>query len=129
MKTGILTGLAVVAVFAAWVGSPMNAQTIFDEGKAEVGRTLALQACTGCHLVSPDQPFKPIYTGTPRPPDFREIANRPNTTAASLRHHLQTLPAVPKDLHMANPLLSTQELRDVVAFIIMLRDKPAALAR
>ena len=121
MNTKILGVLAVFVMSAAWLGSSTNAQTTSAEGKAEAGRTFALQACTGCHLVAPDQPFKPIYTGTPRPPDFREIANRPNTTAASLRHHLQTLPAVPTDLHMANPLLSNQQLRDVVAFIISLR--------
>jgi cytochrome c1 len=46
-----------------------------------------------------------------------------------LLHHVETLPAVPKNLRMANPLLSSQELRDVVAFIISLRDIPAALPR
>jgi hypothetical protein len=98
-------------------------------GNAEDGRTFALRACTGCHVVAPDQPFKPIYTGPPRPPDFKEIAKRPNLAAASLLHHVETLPAVPKNLRMANPLLSSQELRDVVAFIISLRDIPAALPR
>jgi cytochrome c1 len=33
---------------------------------------------------------------------------------------------VPEDLPMGTPLLSSQELRDLVAFIISLRDKPAA---
>jgi hypothetical protein len=65
-------------------------------GNAEDGRTFALRACTGCHVVAPDQPFKPIYTGPPRPPDFKEIAKRPNLAAASLLHHVETLPAVPK---------------------------------
>jgi hypothetical protein len=32
-------------------------------------------------------------------------------------------------LHMANALLSSQELRDVVAFIITLRNNPAAPTR
>jgi hypothetical protein len=119
----------VLAVSTVWSASVANAQTTSIGGKAEAGRTFALQACTGCHLVVPDQPFMPIYTGPPRPPDFREIANQSSTTPASLRHHLQTLPAVPKDFHMANPLLSGQEVRDVVAFIISLRDKPAGSAQ
>ena len=90
---------------------------------------MALLACTGCHVVAPDQPFKPIRNGSPRPPDFKEIANRPGITAASLQHHLETLPAVPANAHMPNPVLSSQELRDVAAFIISLRDKPAAPAQ
>jgi cytochrome c1 len=111
------------------VAPATNAQKKLAAGNAEDGRTFALRACTGCHVVAPDQPFKPIYTGPPRPPDFNEIAKRPNLAAASLLHHVETLPAVPKNLRMANPLLSSQELRDVVAFIISLRDIPAALPR
>jgi len=128
MKKGILAVLALLAVSAGF-GFSARAQTVSVEGEAERGRTFALQACTGCHLVAPNQPFKPIYTGTPRPPDFAEIANRPNITSASLQHHLQTLPAVPKDSLMANPMLSNEQLRQVVAFIITLRNQPANSAR
>jgi cytochrome c1 len=129
MKARIFAVLAIVAVSAAGASLAANAQVKPVEGNAEDGRTLALRACTGCHVVAPDQSFKPIYIGPPRPPDFKEIANQPRVTAASLRHHVETLPAVPKNLDMANPLLSSQELRDVVAFIITLRDKPAAPTR
>ena len=118
--------LAIIAVSIGWGMQYANAQTKFVEGGVEAGRALALRACTGCHVVTADQPFEPVFTGPPRPPDFKEIANTPNITAASLQHHLQTLPAVPKNLRMANPLLSSQERRDVVGFIISLRDKPAA---
>jgi mono/diheme cytochrome c family protein len=92
-------------------------------GDAAAGRALALEACTGCHIVAADQPFKPIYTGSLRPPDFKDIANKPNTTAASLRHYLATLPTVPADSRMANPDLTAVQLEDVVAFIMTLRDK------
>jgi cytochrome c553 len=124
---------AVLAIVAASAGAPpatsAQMQTTLVAGNAGDGRTFALRACTGCHVVEPDQPFKPIYTGPPSPPSFKEIANQPKVTAASLRHHLETLPAVPKNLHIANALLSSQELRDVVAFIITLRDNPAAPTR
>jgi mono/diheme cytochrome c family protein len=113
-------------VSAAWTAPAANAQTKLVEGNAEAGRSMALLACTGCHVVAPDQPFKPIRTGLPRPPDFKEIADRPNITAASLRHYLEILPAVPENSHMPNLVLSTEEIRDVAAFIISLRDKPAA---
>jgi len=116
----------LVAAAALWTSLITNAQTKLPEADVAAGRALALLACTGCHVVAPDQPFKPIRVGTPRPPDFKEIANRTNTTAASLQQHLENLPAVPEDSHMPNQVLSTQELRNVVAFIISLRDKPAA---
>jgi cytochrome c1 len=111
------------------VAPALNAQTKLIEGDATVGRDMALLTCTGCHVVTPNQPFKPINVGPPRPPDFREIANRPNITAASLQRHLETIPTVPEDAHMPNLALSSQELRDVVAFIVSLRDKPAAPAQ
>jgi len=123
MQSRALAILVVLAVSIVRMSSAIHAQTQPREGKAEAGHAVALQACTGCHVVAPDQPFKPIYTGHPHPPDFKEIANRPNTTAASLRHHLEALPAVPQDLHMADPLLSNQQLLDVVAFIVSLRDQ------
>jgi hypothetical protein len=59
-----------------------NAKEPADRGNADAGRELALRACTGCHIVSDDQRFPPLLTGVP---GFREIANRPNVTAASLR--------------------------------------------
>lgn len=116
----------VVAASALSTTSTANAQTKTPDANAETGRALALFACTGCHLVAPDQPFKPIYSGTPHPPDFKEIANRPDMTAASLQQRLEALPAVANNSHMPNQVLSSQELRDVVAFIVSLRDKPAS---
>jgi hypothetical protein len=129
MKTRRYAALAFLAGSTAWVAPTLNAQTKLIEGDAAAGRDMALLACTGCHVVTPNQPFKPINIGPPRPPDFREIANRPNVTTAALQHHLETLPAVPADSHMPNLLLSSDEVRDVVAFIISLREKSAAPAR
>ena len=130
MKTKVFAALAALVVIStAWAAPAANVQSKPVDGNVEAGRDLALLACTGCHVVAPDQPFKPIRTGLPRPPDFKEIANRSNTTTASLQHHLETLPAVPENSHMPDLLLSSQEVRDVVAFIISLRDKPAAPAQ
>ena len=103
MKTRGFAVSAIIAVSAIWVAFATNAQTKLVEGKVEAGRSLALLACTGCHVVAPDQPFKPIGNGLPRPPDFKEISNQPNITAASLQHHLQTLPAVPGEFPHAEP--------------------------
>lgn len=123
MKKFMILAVMIAASVAAAAGT--HAQTKPGEGDAAAGRRLALLACTGCHVVAPDQPFNPQWTGTPRPPDFKEIANRPDVTAASLQHHLAALPAVPQRPGMANPALGDAQLRDVVAFIISLREKPA----
>jgi mono/diheme cytochrome c family protein len=85
---------------------------------ADAGRKLSLDACTGCHIVSEDQRFPPLLTGAP---GFREIANRPNVTAESLRRTIAALPQVPRNGRMANPLLTDDQLADVAAYIITLR--------
>lgn len=93
-----------------------------ERGNADAGRDLALQACTGCHIVSDDQPFAPLLKGAP---DFRDIANRPNVTAASLRRTIAALPQVPRRGQMANPLLTDADLADVAAYIMTLRERRA----
>jgi len=109
--------LAACAASGILAARPTTAEPQSD---AQAGRSVALISCTGCHIVATDQPFKPIY---PEPlPDFKTIANKPNTTAASLKHYLETLPDVPKRGQMANPLLSSEDLRDVVAYIVSLSD-------
>ena len=113
-----------VAVFIGW--APLGASAQTRQADVEAGRHLALFACTGCHVVMPDQPFKPLYEGAPHPPDFKDIANRRNVSAAALQHQLETLPAVPQNSRMPNQVLSSQEVRNVVAFILSLRDKPQA---
>jgi len=119
-------GLAILAVVATWnacTATSMCAQSKSTDGGTAAGRALALQACTGCHVVAADQPYAPVYKGTPRPLDFKDIANKPNTSAASLRRYLATLPVIPKASQMANPDLTEEELRNVSAFIMTLRDK------
>jgi len=120
--SNVLSG--VLAIFL--VPSAIAQQTPAPNRVAE-GRALALLACTGCHVVTPDQPFRPIFAGSPQPPDFRTIANKPNTSAESLRKYLTNLPAVPPlgpPQVMANPNLTSDELENVVAFIMSLRLRP-----
>jgi mono/diheme cytochrome c family protein len=113
-----------VAGVAACIGcAALGASAQAKRADVEAGRHLALFACTGCHVVTPDQPFNPIYQGEPHPPDFKDIANRPNVSAASLQKHLEALPAVPQKSGMPNQDLTGEELHNVVAFILSLRDK------
>jgi mono/diheme cytochrome c family protein len=123
--------LAVAAVIASTIILPATAgaERKSAAGDADAGRHLALYACTGCHIVSPNQPFRPIYAGLPHPPDFKEIASKPGVTAASLEHYLQSLPTVPGRSGMANMDLSNAQLRDIVAFILTLRRATTALER
>jgi mono/diheme cytochrome c family protein len=123
MHTRTFAVLAAIAGASASVELAALAQPN-PAAVAQEGRTFALEACTGCHIVATDQPFKPIYAGDVRPPDFKDIANKPGATAASLIHYLDTLPAIPKDSHMANADLTPEQTRDVVAYILSLRDKP-----
>jgi hypothetical protein len=126
LKSRKFVTLAIISASTTWGAPAANAQTKPDAANAEIGRTFALLACAGCHIVAQDQLFKPVYKGTPYPPAFKEIANRPNITAASLQHCLETLPAVAEDAHIPDLFLSTDEVREIVAFIIGLRDKPSA---
>jgi mono/diheme cytochrome c family protein len=129
LKAWQCAAVAAIAVAVAWTAPTTKAQVKLAEGDAVAGRELALIACTGCHVVIADQPFKPIYPGPPFPPNFSNIANGPSITAASLQKHLESLAAVAENSHMPKPVLSSSELRDVIAFIISLRTAPSAPAR
>jgi len=118
--------LAAVAACTAFAATATYAQNKPVDGSAAAGRDLALQACTGCHVVASDQPYPPIYKGKGRPPEFREIANRPNVSAAWLHNYLASLPVIPKTGQMANPDLSEEDVRDVSAFIMTLRDNSSS---
>jgi len=114
---------AAIAAVAATAELAAHAQPK-PAGDVQEGRAFALEACTGCHVVAADQPFKPIYAGDIHPPDFKDIASKPGVTADSLIYYLDTLPTIPKDSHMANADLTPEQTRDVVAYILSLRGKP-----
>jgi cytochrome c553 len=126
LKSRNFVTLAIISASATWGALAANGQTKPEAANAETGRAFALLACTGCHIVAQDQLFEPIYKGLPYPPAFKQIANRPNITTASLQHYLETLPTVPEDVHTPDLFLSADEIREIVAFIISLRDKPSA---
>jgi cytochrome c1 len=85
-----------------------------------VGRDLALQVCTFCHVVATNQPFPPILR--PPAPMFRSIANRSNTTAASLSTFLHTPHKdIPTPADMPNLQLNDAQIRQLVGYILSLR--------
>jgi cytochrome c1 len=115
--------LAAVVACGAFTATATYAQNKPIDGSATAGRDFALQACTGCHVVASDQPYAPIYKGKGHPPEFKEIANRPNASATWLRDYLASLPVIPKVGQMANADLTEEEMRNVSVFIMTLRDK------
>jgi hypothetical protein len=112
----VLISLLVMGLAA--IAAPRNPPTMADAG---AGRDLAFRACTGCHIVSPDQPFAPLIDRTPPPPDFAAIANKPNTTPRSLRRFFASLRPVPPPGQMADPYLTQRDLENIIAFIMTLR--------
>jgi mono/diheme cytochrome c family protein len=117
--------IAALAIVASTIcgASAANAQSNPVEGNAAAGRELALLACTGCHVVDRDQPFKPIYVGSPHPPAFKDIASQPDVTSASLQRYLEPITADTGKTHVPNLALTTPEIMNLAAFIISLRDK------
>ena len=85
---------------------------------AEAGRESAISLCSGCHAVSEDQPF-----ALTDPPDFLTIANRPHVTADSLRHKIAMLPHTSLPGRMPKPMLNSEELANIVAYIMTTRER------
>jgi mono/diheme cytochrome c family protein len=85
-------------------------------GDVRQGRQFALDACASCHAVRARQTQSPLTTA----PSFGEIANTPGMTAGALNFWLTV------QVHPAMPLLilSSQQARDVSAYILSLRTKP-----
>jgi mono/diheme cytochrome c family protein len=83
-------------------------------GDIRQGRRLAVEVCASCHSVRAGQTQSPLATA----PSFKEIANTPGMTAAALNFWLTA------HVHPTMPLLilSSQQVRDVSAFILSLRD-------
>jgi mono/diheme cytochrome c family protein len=104
--------LVVAAVFTALATvTAVQAQEI---GDIRQGRRFALDVCASCHAVRAGQTRSPLATA----PSFEEIANTPGMTAAALNFWLTA------HSHPTMPLLilSSQQVRDVSAYILSLRD-------
>jgi len=85
-----------------------------DIGDMRQGRRLALDVCASCHAARAGQTQSPLATA----PTFEEIANTPGMTATALNFWLTA------HVHPTMPLLilSSQQVRDVSAYILSLRD-------
>jgi mono/diheme cytochrome c family protein len=80
----------------------------------ERGRNLAMQLCSGCHVVAPGQrlPY-PVVA-----PTISSIANRPGMNEVSLQNFLR----VPHPI-MPMLILSADEMNDVAKFVLSLKGR------
>lgn len=111
---------AVAGVIAAVSVSLANA----GDDSVTVGRQLALEVCSVCHVAAPDQSFAPRLDQ--RTPNFDEIANRPNVSAEVLSHFIKTTHwderTIP--ITMPDPMLTDEQVSQVVSYILSLRRHP-----
>lgn len=117
----LLVGL-LSALLATWSGTSVKAEDSSDAIAA--GRQLALQVCSVCHVVAPNQQFAPGLEQ--RTPSFEDIANKPDTSAESLRKFITTTHWDEKTIPMTmpNPMLSDEQIAQVSSYILSLRKHP-----
>lgn len=103
---------SLVTAFVMLVDRTAMAQTVGDAAK---GQRFALQTCTPCHLVAPDQLSPPRFALAP---SFEAIANTRAMTESALAAFLYT-----PHPNMPNIMLSRDEAADVIAYILSLKRK------
>jgi len=116
MHRGWLAAVGVALLGGVATGA--SGQEHADRGNAAAGREYALHNCESCHVVAANQDLRPLIPGYA--PSFSEIANRPTTTAESLRVFLSHPHAYG---NMPYPDLGARDLADLVAYISSLRGK------
>ena len=86
------------------------------------GGDLARLVCSDCHVVAADQDFAPVLQ--PPAPSFLDIANRPGTTAKSLRQFILTTHWNMKSARvtMPNPKMRPEDAAVLAAYIMSLRN-------
>lgn len=104
----------IVLVVAFSLMASGNAKSASVEGDPLAGRSFAMRVCAQCHDVESrrDTPLSKLA-----PPDFHAIANAKTTSAIGLNVFLMT-----PHSKMPNLILSSTERRDVIAYILSLRD-------
>jgi mono/diheme cytochrome c family protein len=100
--------LASLATLAA-----AGARAQEDVGDPEAGFAVASEICASCHAITREQSMSPILEA----PRFEDVANTPGMTAMALFAWMTTShPTMP------NIILEPEDLRNVVAYILSLKD-------
>jgi mono/diheme cytochrome c family protein len=103
-----------VVLAAALAATALSAKA--QEGDIAAGHAFARKACKACHEVEAEAE-KPSPRMIEIGPAFRDVANTPGMTATALRVFLTS--SHPK---MPNLILTPEEITDVSAYILSLRD-------
>ena len=101
-----------VGIVVAALASAAHAQDV-QAGNPGSGKRLALELCSGCHVVAPEQQRPAIDVV----PAFATIANEPDTTTFRLRVFLHDTPHPV----MPNYIFTDKEVDDLIAYILSLR--------
>jgi mono/diheme cytochrome c family protein len=108
-----------VATPAAWAQGVSSGRDPVSAGKS-----LALHICAACHVVSPDQRFRPTLLHPA--PDFVAIARMPSATTGSLKLFIGSRHDDFADMKkMPDQSLLDDQLDNVVAYIMSLKPKAA----
>jgi mono/diheme cytochrome c family protein len=110
---------ALIGALWVWFLTPAGAQQV---GDPEAGLAVAAEVCAECHEVMPmegvSRDLAPLPFEVGEAMAFEEIANTPGVTAMALFAWMQsTHPTMP------NIILEEDELRNVVAYILSLKDE------
>jgi mono/diheme cytochrome c family protein len=115
-----------IGVVSAWLatGSATLAKAEDSQDSIAAGRQLALQVCSVCHVVAPNQEFAPGLEQ--RTPSFEDIANKPDMSAEFLRKFITTTHWDEKTIPMTmpNPMLTDEQITQVSSYILSLRKHP-----
>ena len=105
---GIVLGLATLAQAQDVGDVPMG-----EIGDPQAGFEYAHAVCAACHAISQEK------TPNPKAPRFKDVANTPGMTPTALKVWLQNAnhPTMP------NIMIRGQELRNLTAYILSLKDQ------
>jgi len=97
------------------------AQSVQADSSAKTGEHIARLVCSACHVVASDQEFPPILVKPA--PGFKDLANRPGTTAQTLQHFILNthwdVGTIP--MTMPNPMLTHEQAEAVSRYVLSLR--------
>jgi len=115
----VLAASVLAALVLAASGAAAGEET--GGGDARAGRETAEKFCAPCHVVAPDQKQATVLKPPAAP--LAEIARGPKGDEWTLRTFLaSTHSSVSHPGAMPNPQLSAQQILDVTAYILSLRD-------
>ena len=105
---GIVLGLATLAQAQDVGDVPMG-----EIGDPQAGFEYAHAVCAACHAISQEK------SPNPKAPRFKDVANTPGMTPTALKVWLQNAnhPTMP------NIMIRGQELRNLIAYILSLKDQ------